>query len=1113
MMLFTELDAEDNELEFIPPTAYDEHTQMMFLVLFGAVCVLVILVIVLIIMQIRRKRRMQPAPPKLRFRKRDKFVFYSKKFMRPLVRKISGPIRSVPSQMKMKKRDYIRLVNNIHKILKNEDIGSKPQLKQKEPPSSILEPALQAELQLPQELRIPTEVLYMLKNMRVFGHFESPVFLELCQNIETQSIPAGAFLFKQGHLDDSIYVVQSGKLTVNITEADNAEFHVKEVTKGDSVHSLLSIMDVITGYTATYKTVSAKAKEDTTVLRLPAKSFQKVFKHNPDSMVRIVQMMLIRLQRVTFQTLNNLLGLTAELIRMENTSAKTLSVHSIKKQHSPIRRNLSVPIGSSEGVKRGVQFQTESAATLTTKSETSESDKEQKHRKLYESAPEGSSKKPSRRNFQPMRRFYSLDVDDMALGTSPSDFEVAAFQARVHGLDESEETEDEVVPPVQHKTNDDDILDLAIADLLQIFELQDDSLFRGHAHVIHHDAGAVIIKEGAKEANLMFVYSGSIAMIQRTADSEEEHLSYLAQPGELIGEIAVLTGEPWLFTVKAKVDSTIISITKKSVYSLIRKKPWVVLKLGHLVVNKLSPFVRQTDFALDWMQVEAGKSVYRQGDPADCIYIVLNGRLRSVVQLPSGKKDLVAEYGRDDIVGVVEVLTKKERVTSVHAIRDTEVAKLPSGMLNLIKRKYPHTVSRLIQILSERLIGQVQEKIGTTSQERHPTVENLSTVAVVAISDNVPVSRFTLELTHGLSTIGSVLRLTGNDILNALGGSALDTVNEYRLTSWLGQQEDLHRIVLYEANKDMTAWTQRCIRQADCILIVGLADSDPTILGEMEKQLESLDVRAQKELILLHKARRDGRYRPPTRTADWLNARSWCVSHHHIRCPERMFRRKNPAKERETYDKLFAGNRKQAPDFARLARFLTGTSVGLVLGGGGARGIAQIGIIKALHEYKIPIDMVGGTSMGAFVGANYCRNPTMESVEIHVKRFCDSMGSLWDKIMDLTYPYTSMFSGRSFNRIIRDCFQDRQIEDLWIPYFSITTDINDSKMRIHTTGSLWRYVRASMSLSGYLPPLCDPKDEHLLLDGGYVNNLPADVMKSMGAHTILWLFNCSQLMS
>lgn len=113
------------------------------------------------------------------------------------------------------------------------------------------------------------------------------------------------------------------------------------------------------------------------------------------------------------------------------------------------------------------------------------------------------------------------------------------------------------------------------------------------------------------------------------------------------------------------------------------------------------------------------------------------------------------------------------------------------------------------------------------------------------------------------------------------------------------------------------------------------------------------------------------------------------------------------------------------------------------------------------------------------------------------------MTSYISKILDLTYPVTSMFSGASFNSSISSVFKGKQIEDLWLPYFNVTTDITASSMRIHTDGSLWRYVRASMSLSGYLPPLCDPKDGHLLMDGGYINNLPADVARSMGAKVVI----------
>lgn len=115
----------------------------------------------------------------------------------------------------------------------------------------------------------------------------------------------------------------------------------------------------------------------------------------------------------------------------------------------------------------------------------------------------------------------------------------------------------------------------------------------------------------------------------------------------------------------------------------------------------------------------------------------------------------------------------------------------------------------------------------------------------------------------------------------------MESTNEYRLSAWLGQQEDQHRIVLYQCDQSPTAWTHRCIRQADCILIVALADREPSV-GVIEKKLETIAIRTQKELILLHKESAV----KPKNTVDWLNARSWCSSHHHIKCPARIFSKK-----------------------------------------------------------------------------------------------------------------------------------------------------------------------------------------------------------------------------
>uniref|UniRef100_A0A8B9LUY7 PNPLA domain-containing protein n=1 Tax=Accipiter nisus TaxID=211598 RepID=A0A8B9LUY7_9AVES len=345
---------------------------------------------------------------------------------------------------------------------------------------------------------------------------------------------------------------------------------------------------------------------------------------------------------------------------------------------------------------------------------------------------------------------------------------------------------------------------------------------------------------------------------------------------------------------------------------------------------------------------------------------------------------------------------------------------------------------------------------------------------------------------------GPALLLTSDNIKQRLGSAALDSIHEYRLTSWLGQQEDIHRIVLYQADSTLTPWTQRCIRQADCILIVGLGDQEPTV-GELERMLENTAVRAQKQLVLLHKE--DGPL--PSRTVEWLNMRSWCSAHLHLHCPRRVFSKRSLPKLIEMYERVFQKPPDRHSDFSRLARVLTGNAIALVLGGGGARGCSQVGVIRALIEAGIPVDMIGGTSIGAFMSALYAEERSYNQMRIKARQWAMVMNSVFKTILDLTYPITSMFSGAAFNNSINNIFKDKQIEDLWIPYFTITTDITASAMRVHTDGSLWRYVRASMSLSGYMPPLCDPKDGHLLMDGGYINNLPADVARSMGAKVVI----------
>ena len=470
------------------------------------------------------------------------------------------------------------------------------------------------------------------------------------------------------------------------------------------MHSLLSILDVLTGHAAPYRSVSAVAVLDTTVLRLPARAFQIVLERFPESLVRVVQIIMVRLQRVTFMALHNYLGLGHELVCNDLGSEHEFLVHSLSVAGSPGHRTSSAakegrvaPAGAeNDAVIVGAQPPEDDAAASSGSDAVKADALEHRKRHSCRSRSSQSERGEEASDFDAVcsrARVSTTRLDDDLIPSDSIQQLTPSRRSRRVVL-----TDKVSVIPIQRTDaaaaettpNDETLVELAMRDLVRLFDLKDESLLTGRCSFKTVHSGATIIHQGDPDCDLYFVISGHLDVLQQTVGKKsEQRVMYVAYAGELIGALSVLTGEPSFFTVRAAVDSCVVCTKKTDFYAVMKEQPSIVLNVGRTVVRRMSAFVRQIDFALDWMQIDASHALYRQGEHSDSVYIILSGRLRSIVQLESKKKELVGEYGRGELVGLVEVLTQTDRATTMMAVRDTELAQISDDLLHHIKRRYP----------------------------------------------------------------------------------------------------------------------------------------------------------------------------------------------------------------------------------------------------------------------------------------------------------------------------------------------------------------------------------------------------------------------------------------
>lgn len=442
---------------------------------------------------------------------------------------------------------------------------------------------------------------------------------------------------------------------------------------------------------------------------------------------------------------------------------------------------------------------------------------------------------------------------------------------------------------------------------------------------------------------------------------------------------------------------------------------------------------------LEWQGLPGGWVLFPEGEQDDSLFIVMAGRLGVVTTGAEGHETIISHISPGETVGEMALLSGAPRSATVVALRDSELVRLKRESFEKLADQHPGLMRFITRLLVQRL---------ERTSHRNAAAPDCLSIAVVPLERAIDSAAFARSLGRALES-------------NGVSTMVVDRAKAERPTEWFTAIEVDHRIIIYQAEYDPTEWTRLCVRQADrIVMLINAAkppESEPPALAVMPTAARG----AQNEIVFIHDGASGG-----ARNVSEALARHKAGFHYHVR------------------------SNRQA-DIERLARLISGRAIGLVFSGGGARGFAHVGVMRAFQAAGIPFDLVGGTSMGSMIAAAAALEWDEAETIDHLKRAF----VITNPLSDYTLPLVALVRGRKVSRLLREHFGEALIEECWRPFFCTSSNLTAGSAKVHRTGPLWRALRASIAIPGVLPPVIE--NSQILIDGGVMNNLPVDVMSAM----------------
>jgi len=453
--------------------------------------------------------------------------------------------------------------------------------------------------------------------------------------------------------------------------------------------------------------------------------------------------------------------------------------------------------------------------------------------------------------------------------------------------------------------------------------------------------------------------------------------------------------------------------------------------------------------ATETITFDAGEYLFKQGETGNAFYIVLSGRFRALQNTEEGIY-VLGDISTGEPIGEFSLFTKEKHSASIVALRKSSVLRLDDEEYTTLVQQFPSFANSLTKYVIERLRRNgLQKKMDAAPKN----------IAVVKLQPDQDVSAFTSEIEQQLQGMGFEINIYDH---------TSQAEESYHTTfDNMEKQTGLNFLV---CDRDHEEWARQCIAYCD-LVIVATAFNEEHSLYDIEKQLDLYSTHVMNKkiyLLLLHPEASP----LPANTKRWFEERIIDL-HLHIR-------------------------KNNLPDIRRFCRIVTHQATGLVLGGGGARGFAHVGVLKALLEKGIEVDFVGGTSAGGIYGAGI----THADFDMNkLMTLCQKAAQRKPTSNDFTLPFISIMSGKKMRKFLKEVFEDAHFEDLWVNTFCVSTNFSNASLKIHDHGLIRQQVEASIAIPGVFPPVII--DKHLHIDGGIIDNLPVESMHKKPVRNII----------